>query len=45
MGAVVLVGVIILVVASLRARRTRGADTGRETVRGSEHDDDAANGW
>ena len=43
-GAVVLVGVIILVVASLRARRTRGADTGRETGRGSEHDDDAANG-
>lgn len=43
-GAVVLVGVIILVVASLRARRTRGADTGRGTGRGSEHDDDAANG-
>ena len=43
-GAVVLVGVIILVVALLRARRTRGADTGRETGRGSEHDDDAANG-
>lgn len=43
-GAVVLLGVIALVVASLRARRARGTEAGREPARDAEHGDDAANG-